>query len=102
MGHVRSLPKFPAVTRDIALVMDEATTVGSVLSCIRKAGGSLLESAQMFDIYRGAQLSAGKKSVAFSLAFRNAERTLTDDDVNPLMQKILDTCERSCGAVLRL
>jgi len=102
MGHVHSLPKFPAVTRDIALVMDEATTVGSVMAQIRKSGGVLLEKAEMFDIYRGAQLGEGKKSVAFSLVFRNAERTLTDDDVNPLMQKILKNCESACGAALRL
>lgn len=102
MGHVHPLPKFPAVTRDIALVMDEKTTVGSVLASIRKAGGALLESAEMFDIYRGAQLGEGKKSVAFSLAFRNAERTLSDDDVNPLMKKILAACEENNGAILRL
>ncbi|MBQ8618658.1 MAG: phenylalanine--tRNA ligase subunit beta [Clostridia bacterium] len=102
MGHVHALPKFPAVTRDIALVMDEKTTVGSVLASIRKAGGALLESAEMFDIYRGAQLGEGKKSVAFSLAFRNSERTLSDDDVNPLMKKILESCEKNNGAVLRL
>ncbi|MDO5378888.1 MAG: phenylalanine--tRNA ligase subunit beta, partial [Clostridia bacterium] len=102
MGHVHSLPKFPAVTRDIALVMDEATTVGAVLSTIRKAGGAMLEKAEMFDIYRGAQLLTGKKSVAFSLSFRTAERTLSDDDVNPLMKKILAACEKECGAVLRL
>ena len=76
------------MTRDIALVMEEGTTVGSVLDVIRKTGGALLEKAEMFDIYRGAQLLSGKKSVAFSLTFRNAERTLSDDDVNPLMQKI--------------
>ena len=102
MGHVHALPKFPAVTRDIALVMDEKTTVGSVLASIRKAGGALLESAEMFDIYRGAQLGEGKKSVAFSLAFRNSERTLSDDDVNPVMKKILSSCEKNNGAVLRL
>ena len=102
MGHVRSLPRFPAVTRDIALVMDEATTVGSVLTAIRKAGGALLEQAEMFDIYRGAQLLPGKKSVAFSLVFRNPDRTLSDDDVNPVMKKILDACEKGCGATLRL
>ena len=102
MGHVRNLPKYPAVTRDIALVMDEQTTVGSVLASIRKAGGTLLESAEMFDIYRGAQVGEGKKSVAFSLMFRNAERTLSDDDVNPVLKKILTACERDCGAALRL
>ncbi len=102
MTDVRSLPKFPAVTRDIALVMDESVMVGDVLSCIRKAGGAMLESAQMFDIYRGAQLLTGKKSVAFSLVFRNAERTLSDDDVNPVVKKILEACEKNCGAALRL
>lgn len=100
--HVRALPKFPAVTRDIALVMEEATTVGSLLDVIRKTGGNLLEKVELFDIYRGAQLLSGKKSVAFSLTFRNAERTLSDDDVNPLMQKILAACEKECGATLRL
>ena len=102
MGHVRSLPKYPAVTRDIALVMEEATTVGSVLAAIRKAGGALLESVEMFDIFRGAQVGEGKKSVAFSLVFRNAERTLSDDDVNPVLKKILTACENNCGAMLRL
>ena len=102
MGHVRNLPKYPAVTRDIALVMDEQTTVGSVLASIRKAGGALLESAELFDIYRGAQVGEGKKSVAFSLVFRNAERTLSDEDVNPVLKKILTACERDCGAALRL
>lgn len=102
MGHVHSLPKFPAVNRDIALVMDESVTVGSVQDAIQKAGGALLEKTVMFDIYRGAQLPAGKKSVAFSLFFRNAERTLTEDDVNPVMKKILAACERDCGAELRL
>ena len=102
VGHVRALPKFPAVTRDIALVMEEGTTVGSVLDVIRKTGGALLEKAEMFDIYRGAQLLSGRKSVAFSLTFRNAERTLSDDDVNPLMQKILAACEAECNATLRL
>ena len=102
MGHVRSLPKYPAVTRDIALVMDEATTIGSVLKVIRKAGGALLEKAEMFDIFRGAQVGEGKKSVAFSLSFRNPDRTLSDDDVNPVLKKILAACETNCGAMLRL
>ena len=66
------------------------------------AAADLLEKAEMFDIYRGAQLLSGKKSVAFSLTFRNAERTLSDDDVNPLMQKILAACEAECSATLRL
>ena len=67
-----------------------------------EAGGKHVDSVKLFDIYRGAQLLSGKKSVAFSLTFRNAERTLSDDDVNPLMQKILAACEKECGATLRL
>lgn len=102
MEHVRALPRFPAVTRDIALVMDERTTVGSVLAVIRKAGGATLESAEMFDIYRGAQLLPGKKSVAFSLAFRNPDRTLSDEEVKPVIDRILAACEEQCGAKLRL
>ena len=102
MDHVRALPRFPAVTRDIALVMDEKTTVGSVLAVIRKAGGAMLEKAEMFDIYRGAQLLPGKKSVAFSLCFRNPERTLQDDEVKPVIDKILAACEKQCDAKLRL
>lgn len=102
MGHVRALPKFPAVTRDIALVMDERTTVGSVLAVIRKAGGAMLEQAEMFDIYRGTQLLPGKKSVAFSLSFRDPDRTLSDEDVKPVIDKILASCEEKCGAKLRL
>ena len=102
MGHVRNLPKYPAVTRDIALVMDETTTIGAVLKAICKAGGALLEKAEMFDIYRGAQVGEGKKSVAFSLSFRNPDRTLSDDDVNPVLKKILAACENNCGALLRL
>ena len=72
-----------------------------MLACIRKAGGALLEQAEMFDIYRGAQLLPGKKSVAFSLVFRNPDRTLSDDDVNPVMKKILAACEKELSAVLR-
>lgn len=102
MGHVRALPRFPAVTRDIALVMDEHTTVGSVLTVIRRAGGSMLEKAEMFDIYRGTQLMPGKKSVAISLAFRSAERTLSDEEVKPVIDQILTACEEKCGAKLRL
>ena len=61
-----------------------------------------MESVKVFDIYRGASILTGRKSVAYSLVFRSDDRTLSDADVNPLMQKILDACEKDCGAVLRL
>ena len=101
MGEVKPLPRFPAVTRDLALVMDESVPVGTVLASIRKAGGALMESAEMFDIYRGAQMLSGKKSVAFSLIFRSPDRTLVDEDVNAVMAKILSVCEKEYGASIR-
>ena len=90
------------MTRDLALVMSEKTMVGTVLEVIRKAGKPILSDVKVFDIYRGAPMMPGTKSVAFSLQFRNPERTLSDEDVNPVMQTIIDACKNSCNAVLRL
>ncbi len=101
MAHVHEMPRFPAVTRDLALVMKESTAVGTVLELIRKTGGAYLEDAAVFDIYRGAQMLPGMKSVAFTLSFRDREKTLSDEVVNPLMQKIMDACRVECGAILR-
>ena len=98
---VKPLPKFPAVTRDIALVMDESVGVGTVLESIRKAGGKNLESVKLFDIYRGEKLGAKKKSVAYALSFRASDRTLTDDEIAGAMKKILAAVESEFGAELR-
>ena len=70
MGEMKPLPRFPAVERDLALVMDEGVAVGPLMADMRKAAGKLLESMELFDVYRGAQVAAGNKSVAFSLTFR--------------------------------
>ena len=102
VSHVKPLPKFPAVTRDLALVMAEKTMVGTVLEVIRSTGKPILSDVQVFDIYRGAPMMPGTKSVAFSLQFRNPDRTLSDEDVNPVMQTIMEACKNSCNAVLRL
>ena len=101
VGTLKALPRFPAVTRDLALVMDEMVPVGTVMDAIRGCGGAIMESAQLFDVYRGAQMLSGKKSVAFSLSFRSPERTLTDEDVQKVMDKILATCKERFGAVIR-
>ena len=95
------LPKYPAVTRDIAIVCDEATTVGQAQDVITKAGGKLLRSVRLFDIYRGANLGDGKKSLAFSLTLRADDRTLTDDDSEGTISKILAALKDSLGAALR-
>ncbi len=101
IGEVRALPRFPAVSRDVALVMDESVEVGPLMAAIRKAGGKLIEDVKLFDIYRGAQLGLNKKSAAFALSFRASDRTLTDSEISGAMQKILAMCEKDFGAVIR-
>ncbi|MBR3504929.1 MAG: phenylalanine--tRNA ligase subunit beta [Clostridia bacterium] len=98
---VQPLPRFPAVTRDIALVMGEAVEVGPVMDAIVRAGGRLIEEVRLFDIYRGEKLGQDKKSVAFALSFRAADRTLTDAEIAAAMDKILAACRDGFGAELR-
>ena len=95
------LPKYPAVTRDIAIVCDECVTVGQAQDVIVNAGGKLLRSVRLFDIYRGANLGDGKKSLAFSLTLRADDRTLTDEDSEGTIGKILTALKDSLGAILR-
>jgi len=85
------IAKFPATTRDLAFVCDKSVYVGDMERDIRKACGKLLESLKLFDVYEGEQLGEGKKSVAFSLSFRALDRTLKDEDVNPLIDKVVKT-----------
>ena len=83
------LPRFPAVTRDLALVCDEKLTVGELEQCIRGAADSTLANVALFDIYRGPGIPAGKKSAAFNLEFRAPDRTLTVAEIDALVEKIL-------------
>lgn len=83
------LPRFPAVERDLALLCDEALPAAEIEETIRSAGGKLLENVKLFDVYQGAQIEKGKKSVAYSLVFRSAEGTLSDAEIEPAMQKIM-------------
>lgn len=101
MGEVKPMPRFPAVSRDLALVMAESQEVGPMMDAMRRAGGRLLESLRMFDVYRGVQLGAGKKSVAFSYTFRAADHTLTEAEVTQAMDKILQLCRRQFSADVR-
>ena len=96
----KPLPRFPAVERDLALLCDEEMPVADIEKLITAAGGKLLESAELFDVYRGAQILTGKKSVAYSLCFRGADRTLSDEDIDPIMEKIFARLEEN-GCVLR-
>ncbi len=83
------IAKFPAITRDLSMVMDKSVFVGQVETVLKKCGGKLLEKAELFDVYEGAQVGEGKKSVAYSLSFRASDRTLADTEVNPVIDKIV-------------
>jgi len=97
----RPLAKYPAVLRDIALLCDDGAPVGRMLEIIKQRGGRLLEKAELFDVYRGKQVPEGKKSVAFGLTFRSAEKTLTDEDAVKAVTKILKGLADETGAILR-
>ena len=96
------LPRFPAVERDIAVVVDESIGAGDVLGMIQKAGTKRLVKTELFDVYRDAKLGENKKSLAFGLQFRAADKTMTDEETNSIMEKIIRTLEKECGAKLRL
>ena len=95
------LPKFPAVTRDIAVVCDESVTVGALEAAIRRGAKGLLKGVSLFDIYRGRNIGEGKKSVAFNLTLRADDRSLTSEEADKDVKSILETLEKDCGAVLR-
>ena len=95
------LPKYPAVTRDIAVVCDEAVTVAALSDCIRAAGGKLLRIVELFDIYRGKGIASGSKSAAFRLTLRADDRTLTDADSDGVVSAVLAALEKELNAKLR-
>ena len=96
-----SLPKYPAVERDIAIVVSEEIAAGQVEEIIRNKGGKLIEEVNLFDIYKGSQIEEGYKSMAFSIVYRSDEKTLTDEDIAKVHNKILNSLANQVGAVLR-
>jgi phenylalanyl-tRNA synthetase beta chain len=98
---VRSVPRFPPVQQDIAVVVDEGTPADRVYELIVASGQPLLTGARLFDVYRGEQIGTGKKSLAFSLTFQAEDRTLTDNVVAKQQNKIVQRLERELGARLR-
>ena len=97
----KMLPKFPAVTRDIALLVDDSILVQDIEDSIRRAGGNLVEKVELFDIYKGEQIPEGKKSIAYAIVYRNENKTLTDKEVNKVHDKILRALEHKLGAEVR-
>ena len=95
------IPKYPAVERDIAIVVDEDIEVGQIESIISKKAKNILERAKLFDIYRSDKLGENKKSVAYELIFRAQDRTLTDDEIKNTMEVITKELQITLGAELR-
>ena len=95
------LPKYPSVTRDLSLICDEAVTVADVENVITVAAGKLLRGVKLFDIYRGVGVPEGKKSMAFSLELRADDRTLTDNDSEAVVTKVLTSLKEKLDAILR-
>jgi len=111
LGHVaaqaadyrfyKAIPRFPSVTRDVALLVDQTLPASDVERVIIGAGGPLLQQVRLFDVYQGGQVPPGKRSLAYSLMFQNMEKTLTDGEVNAIMQVIRTTLVETLGAELR-
>ena len=99
--HYRPLPKFPATTRDFSFVCNEETEVGAIENVMAKAGGKLVESVSLFDIYRGPQVGDGKKSVSLRVTLRAADRTLTVEEADKVSKKILNDLKFKMGLELR-
>lgn len=97
----KPLPKFPVVSRDISILVDKNILVQDIENIIKQQGGKMIENIKLFDVYEGKQIEKGKKSVAYSISYRLKNRTLTDEEVNKVHDRILRTLENKLGAKLR-
>ena len=95
------LPKFPASTRDIAVLVDDSVPAAAMQQAIEEAVGAILENTRLFDVYKGKGIPEGKKSVAYSMSLRAADRTLKDEECDQAMQQAITALEKGFGAVLR-
>lgn len=98
---VKDFPRLPATRRDLAVVVNEQITWAEIEDCVLKQGGNFLEKVEFFDLYRGGQITTGKKSIAFSMLFRAPDRTLTNEEVDLVISKIVQTLNTSLSATLR-
>jgi len=98
---IRPVPAYPPVLEDLAFVVDEDVPAERVTEAIRRAGGELLAEVRLFDLYRGTGIGAGKKSLAYALTYQAPDRTLTDDEVALVRQRIIAHLERQLQARLR-
>jgi len=99
--HLVEVPRFPPIRRDLAFVIEEDVPAGAVQAALEAAAGELLDRAMLFDVFRGDAIPDGRKSLAFALEFRAPNRTLTDEEVEPVVAAIVDRLRRELGAELR-
>ena len=93
--YYAAIPRFPSMTRDMAVVVTKETKAGEMKQVIAEAGGELLKDVTLFDLYEGEKMEEGKKSLAFSMTYFDAERTLTDEEVTEAHNRVLTTVERN-------
>lgn len=101
LPRYRGLPRFPAVLRDLAFVVEESVSVEQAIAAIREAGGAQVEAVTLFDVYRGGQIPPGKKSLAFAVRHRAADRTLNEAEAVAAQERIVEAVGRAFGAALR-
>jgi phenylalanyl-tRNA synthetase beta chain len=99
--NYQPLPKYPSTWRDIAVIVDEGVLSADLLKTIQESGREILTAAELFDVYKGKQIEPGKKSLAFNLEFRSNEKTLTDEEVDPVFTEIIENLKDKFNATLR-
>ena len=97
----KEFSKFPGISKDVAFILSKEVTNDQVISTIRQAGGKLLSKVEVFDYYEGDKIDTDKKSIAYNLYFESNDKTLSDDDVNPLFDKIIENVVKKHNAILR-
>jgi phenylalanyl-tRNA synthetase beta chain len=97
----RTLPAFPAIRRDVAMLVPEITSHEAILQVVKQAKPENLESVELFDVFRGKNVPAGQKSMAYAFTYRNLQRTLTDNDANAAHDKVVRDLKQKLGAVVR-
>jgi phenylalanyl-tRNA synthetase beta chain len=98
---LKPLPQFPTIRRDVAMLVPETTTHEAVLGAVKQVKPANLENVELFDIFRGQNVPTGQKSLAYAFTYRNAERTLTDNEVNAAHEKLVEAFKRTLNATLR-
>ena len=96
-----AVSKFPSVTRDLAIIVKDSVAVGDIMRSMKKAGGPLLNSIDVFDVYKGEHVKEGYKSVALTMTFVDANATLVDATINELFNKVYAQCQKDFDAVIR-